>query len=145
MGSAEDVASAYGAQSEQPLARPQSKLVEANQRAQKKQKVSTTKSVISSVKKTSLYHSTAKRIPNVDRSAVSKKSGVRKKVHCLTKDCKCYNRAMHKYDSAKFHGGVVPAFKYCTLVPFADDNYCEDCKENTGKSHFYLAGKTPPG
>ena len=133
MGSAEDVASAYGAQSEQPLARPQSKLVEANQRAQKKQKVSTTKSVISSVKKTSLYHSTAKRIPNVERTAGSVKKTECKKYHCLIENCnKCGNRRAEIRDLTCQKSEKIPNVKLCSLER-GKEGSCMICATNKSK------------
>ena len=73
--------------------RPQeSHLAALNHQAQKKQKISTNKSVISSGNKSDLYDKSSKRVPSAKRTSASMKCAERKMVHCADIDCPCGNR-----------------------------------------------------
>ena len=79
--------------------RPQeSHLAALKHQAQKKQKISTNKSVISSGKKSDSYFKKTRRVAGAERTPSSMKGAERKKVHCTANDCLCGNRRADKRD-----------------------------------------------
>ena len=77
-------------------------------------------------------------MPDVDRSEVSKKGGVKKKYHCLIEDClQCGNRRAEIKDLTCQKGEKHPNVKVCSLEQGKEGSYTI-CATNKSKYSEWL-------